>query len=79
MYIDIDVYMSMTCGGVTCGVSGKCACTIRFPTTVWSVAITQDGDIAAGCADGNIRVFTQNEVTAPHFPLVLFYAQEGRQ
>ena len=70
----------MTCGGVTCGgVTGKCACTIRFPTTVWSVAITHDGDIAAGCADGNTRVFTQNEVTPTPCPLVLLYAQEGRE
>ena len=41
---------------------GKCACTIRFPDTIWGVAVTKDGDIAAACADGKTRVFTQNEV-----------------
>jgi len=43
------------------GTTGACLQTIHHPTCVWVVRCLPNGDIATGCQDGKIRVFTRVE------------------
>lgn len=35
--------------------------TLQCPSSIWSIAIANNGDIFAGCSDGFLRVFTTDE------------------
>ena len=39
--------------------SGECAQSIMHPSTVWACAVLPNGDLVAGCADGNAYVWTR--------------------
>ena len=39
--------------------SGECAQAIMHPSTVWGCAVLPNGDLVAGCADGNAYVWTR--------------------
>ena len=42
------------------GSGGECVQSITHPSSVWACAVLSNGDLAAGCADGNAYVWTRN-------------------
>ena len=52
------------------GSGGECVQSITHPSSVWACAVLSNGDLAAGCADGNAYVWTRNPSRA---------ASEGEQ
>lgn len=55
---------------------GKCVQTLQHPTTVWSVAGLENGDVVTGCADGIARVWSARpEAALPADQLAAYQAK----
>jgi len=51
--------------------------TITLPSTsLWSVSALKDGDIAVGCSDGTLRLFTRDEDRVAEDSLLKFFKDE---
>ena len=59
--------------------SGECAQSIMHPSTVWGCAVLPNGDLVAGCADGNAYVWTRAavRVAAPDLAMAFKEAVAG--